>query len=85
MPDAADLQRQVVESMIVERAQLQLAKEMGVRVDDAMLDRAIGAHRRTAEDDVQELRNALEKEGTTFAAFREEIRNEMHDAAPARA
>src|SRR5689334_9636359 len=32
MPDAADLRRQVVEAMIVERAQQQLAKEMGVKV-----------------------------------------------------
>jgi peptidyl-prolyl cis-trans isomerase SurA len=32
----------MLERMIVERAQLQMAKEMGVRVDDLQLDRAIG-------------------------------------------
>src|SRR5690349_16343950 len=42
IPDPAALQRQVVERMVVARAQQQLAKEMGVRVDDATLDRAIG-------------------------------------------
>ena len=42
LPDPADLRRQLLERMIVERAQLQLAKEMGVRVDDLTLDRAIG-------------------------------------------
>src|SRR5471032_1232938 len=42
MPEAADLQRQILERMIIERAQLQEAKEMGVRVDDSMLDRAVG-------------------------------------------
>src|SRR5471030_2500257 len=42
MPEAADLQRQILERMIIERAQLQEAKEMGVRVDDTMLDRAVG-------------------------------------------
>ncbi|MBA4094896.1 MAG: molecular chaperone SurA, partial [Candidatus Accumulibacter sp.] len=77
IPDQADLQRQVIESMIVERAQIQLAKEMGVRVDDAMLDRAIGGIAEQQKMNVQQLRDALEKEGTTFAAFREEIRNEM--------
>jgi peptidyl-prolyl cis-trans isomerase SurA len=77
MPDTADLQRQVVERMIVERAQMQLAKEMGVRVDDAMLDRAIGRIAEQQKMSVQELRNAMEKEGTTFASFREEIRNEI--------
>ena len=77
IPDQADLQRQVIESMIVERAQIQLAKEMGVRIDDAMLDRAIGGIAEQQKMNVQQLRDALEKEGTTFAAFREEIRSEM--------
>ena len=77
MPDAANLQRQVVESMIVERAQSQLAKEMGVKVEDQMLDRAIGRIAEQQKMSVQELRNQLEKSGMTFAAFREEIRNEI--------
>lgn len=77
IPDQADLQRQVIESMIVERAQIQLAKEMGVRIDDAMLDRAIGGIAEQQKMNVQQLRDALEKEGTTFPAFREEIRSEM--------
>lgn len=77
IPERADLERQVIESMIVERAQIQLAREMGVRIDDAMLDRAIGGIAEQQKMTVQDLRNALEKEGTTFAVFREEIRNEM--------
>ncbi|MES2322474.1 MAG: peptidylprolyl isomerase [Pseudomonadota bacterium] len=78
MPDAADLQRQVLEAMIVERAQYQLAKEMGMRpIDDIQLDRAIGRIAEAQKMSVQELRNAMEKEGATFSAFREEIRNEI--------
>ncbi|MDQ1815776.1 peptidylprolyl isomerase [Massilia sp. CCM 9210] len=77
VPEAADLQRQVVERMIVERAQMQLAKEMGVRVDDSMLDRAIGRIAEQQKMSVQEMRNQMEKSGTTFAAFREEIRSEI--------
>ena len=78
MPDAADLQRQVLEAMIVERAQFQLAKEMGVRaVDDTQLDRAIGRIAEQQKMSVQDMRNAMEKEGMTFSAFREEIRNEI--------
>ena len=72
IPDQANLQRQVIESMIVERAQIQLAKEMGVRIDDAMLDRAIGGIAEQQKMNVQQLRDALEKEGTTYAAFRED-------------
>jgi peptidyl-prolyl cis-trans isomerase SurA len=77
IPDEAVLQRQVVERMIVERAQLQLAREMGVRTDDGTLDRAIGRIAEQQKMSVQELRNAIEKEGTPFANFREEIRNEI--------
>ena len=78
MPEPADLQRQVLEAMIVERAQFQLAKEMGMRpVDDTQLDRAIGRIAEQQKMSVQDMRNAMEKEGTPFAVFREEIRNEI--------
>jgi peptidyl-prolyl cis-trans isomerase SurA len=77
MPEADDLQRQVSERMITERAQLQMAREMGVRIDDTQLDRAIARIAESQKMSVQDLRNAMEKEGTPFAAFREEIRNEM--------
>jgi peptidyl-prolyl cis-trans isomerase SurA len=77
MPDAADLQRQVVEAMIVERAQNQLAKEMGVKVSDQELDRAIGRIAEGQKMSLQEMRNQMEKEGMTYPAFREEIRSEI--------
>jgi peptidyl-prolyl cis-trans isomerase SurA len=41
MPPRGELQKQVLERMIVERAQLHMAKEAGIRVDDIFLDRAI--------------------------------------------
>jgi peptidyl-prolyl cis-trans isomerase SurA len=78
IPDAADLQRQVVEAMIVERAQQQLAKEMGVKTDDQQLDRAIGRIAEQQKLTVPELRAQMEKEGMPFATFREEIRNEIN-------
>ena len=77
LPPQEDLERQVIEAMIVERAQVQLAKEMGVRVDDRMLDAAIGRIAQEQKMSVQEMRNQMEKEGMAFAAFREEIRNEI--------
>lgn len=77
LPDPADLQRQILERMIVERAQLQLAKEMGVRVDDQTLDRAIGRIAEAQKLSVQDLRNQMEKEGTPYADFREQIRQEI--------
>jgi peptidyl-prolyl cis-trans isomerase SurA len=67
----------VVEAMISERAQLQLGKEMGVRVSDIELDRAIGRIAESQKMSVQDMRNQMEKEGMTFAQFREQIRNEI--------
>ncbi|MEO7579873.1 MAG: peptidylprolyl isomerase [Massilia sp.] len=77
MPDAADMRRQVLEQMIAERAQIQLAKEMGVRVDDQMLDRAIGRIAEGQKISLQDMRNQIEKDGMSYAGFREEIRNEI--------
>jgi peptidyl-prolyl cis-trans isomerase SurA len=77
MPDPADLRRQMLERMIVERSQLQLAKEMGVRVDDLQLDRAIQRIAEAQKLSVQQLRDQMEKDGTPFASFREEIREEI--------
>lgn len=77
LPSMADLERQVLEAMIVERAQLQLAREMGVRVDDRQLDAAIARIAEGQKMTVQDMRNQMEKEGMTFAEFREEIRNEI--------
>jgi peptidyl-prolyl cis-trans isomerase SurA len=77
LPDAEDLRRQVVEAMITERAQLQLGKEYGVRVSDTELDRAIGRIAESQKMSVQDMRNQMEKEGMTFAQFREQIRNEI--------
>jgi peptidyl-prolyl cis-trans isomerase SurA len=77
MPDREDLERQVTERMIVERAQLQLAAEYGVKISDIELDRAIVRIAEGQKMSVQELRNAMEKDGMPFATFREEIRKEI--------
>jgi peptidyl-prolyl cis-trans isomerase SurA len=74
-PDA--LRKQLLERMIVDRAQLQLAKETGIRVDDAMLDRAVAGIADQNRMSLQEFRNMLERDGLSFARFREEIREEI--------
>ena len=77
MPPRAELQRQVLERMIVEVAQLQLAKEMNIQVDDTMLDRAVARIAEQNRMTLQEFRNQLEREGLSFAKFREDIRHEI--------
>lgn len=77
LPPPAELQKQLLERLIVDRAQMQLAKELGIRVDDIMLDRAIARIAEQNRMSLQDFRNQLEREGTPFGRFREEIREEI--------
>ncbi len=77
-PPAADvLERQVLERMIVDRAQMQLARETGVRVDDATVNAALGRIAESNGLSVQALRQRLESDGVSFAQFRDDIRQDI--------
>jgi peptidyl-prolyl cis-trans isomerase SurA len=76
-PPRAELQKQLLERLIVDRAQMQLAKEVGIRVDDLTLDRAVARIAEQNKLSLQEFRNQLEREGTPFGRFRDEIREEI--------
>lgn len=77
MPPMEQVQRQLIERMIVERAQLQLAKDSGIKVDDAMLDRAVARIADQNKLSMPEFRKRLEQDGMVYTQFRDEIRNEM--------
>lgn len=77
LPARADLEKQILERMIIDRLQVQLAKEQGMRVDDIMLDRALQRMAEQNKTTLQELRNQIERDGTSFSAFREEIRDDI--------
>jgi peptidyl-prolyl cis-trans isomerase SurA len=71
------MEKQVLDRLVTNQVQLQLARETGLRVDDADLDRALN---RIAEENklaLPQLRAALEKDGIPFPKFREDIRNEI--------
>jgi peptidyl-prolyl cis-trans isomerase SurA len=77
MPSRDILQKQLLERMIVNRAQIQLAKENGIRVDDIMLDRSVARIAEQNKLSLQDFRDQLERDGIAFARFREEIREEI--------
>jgi peptidyl-prolyl cis-trans isomerase SurA len=63
--------------MITERSLMQFAKESGVRIDDTTVERAIA---RIAQDNKippEELRKVVEREGISYARYREDIRREL--------
>ena len=77
LPPADVLQKQVLERMIMDRLQLQLAKETALRVDDLQLDRTVARVAESNKVSLTEFRRALERDGIQFDKFREEIRNEI--------
>ncbi|HUW37719.1 MAG TPA: peptidylprolyl isomerase [Rhodocyclaceae bacterium] len=77
LPPRDVLEKQVLERMIMDRIQLQYAKETSTHVDDGQLDAALQRIATANHLSLPEFRAALEKDGVTWAKFREEIRDEM--------
>jgi peptidyl-prolyl cis-trans isomerase SurA len=77
MPAREMLQKQLLERMIITRAQMQLAKETGIRIDDLLLDRAVSRIAEQNNLSLQAFRDQLERDGISFARFREEIREDI--------
>jgi peptidyl-prolyl cis-trans isomerase SurA len=76
-PPREALERQMLEKLILDKAQLQLARERGIRVDEVQLDRAM---QRVAENNRMtpaQFRRALEADGVPFDAFREDLRDQI--------
>lgn len=77
LPDAADLDRQVLERMITETAQLQEADRAGIRVGDEQLDRAI---ERIAEQNnitVAKMRQDIQAQGIDWSVYRGDLRDQI--------
>jgi peptidyl-prolyl cis-trans isomerase SurA len=77
LPERQVLERQMLERLILSKAQLQLARSSGLRIDELQLDRAV---QRVAEGNkltLADFRQALERDGVSFASWREQVREEM--------
>lgn len=77
MPPRAQLAREVVNRLITEKAQLQLARELNIRADDAMVDQAELSVARQNGIDTAELRRRLRADGINVTQFREDLRNQI--------
>ena len=77
MPPRAELARVVLERLISEKAQLQLAADNGIRIDDAQVDQAEENFARQYDMDVRQLRRQMQLEGTSPATFREDLRSQL--------
>ena len=77
LPPRDVLERQMLERLIIDRVQLQRAREIGLRVDDGQLDSAIQRIAANNKMSQAQFRDTLQKDGIAFAKFREEIRDEI--------
>ncbi len=77
LPDRDALVKQVLERLIVDKLQMQIAERNGLVIDDNRLNEEIEALARSNGVNLSEFREVLEKEGYSYAAFRESIRKKL--------
>ena len=77
LPPREQLARRVLEQLIVERAQLQHARQIGVRADEVLVDQAEQNIARQNRIDVAELRRRLVADGIAPERFRAELRDQI--------
>jgi len=76
-PDPGALEKQVLDHLILNEIQLQLAKKTGIQIDEATLDGAIENIGKDNNMTVTQLREALTQEGIDYNHYRTNIRHQM--------
>ena len=71
------LRKQLLDRMVLERLQLQLAVQIGIRVGESEVDQAIETIARRNNLSVENFRKALTKSGMDVAAYRAQTRDQL--------
>ncbi|MDX1451023.1 MAG: peptidylprolyl isomerase [Oleiphilaceae bacterium] len=77
LPPQSVLESRVLDQLILESVQLQLAKRAGIRISDNQLNQTIRNIARSNQMTLEQFEAQLELEGETYASAREQIRREM--------
>ncbi|MES3002839.1 MAG: peptidylprolyl isomerase [Pseudomonadota bacterium] len=77
VPPRAEFARQVLERLISEKAQLQLARENGIKAEEAAVNLAEQNVARQNRIDVPELRKRLAADGIPLSQFRDDLRDQL--------
>ena len=75
--DTAQLTRQALEQLINEKAQLQQARENGIKIEEEAIDQAemnVAANNQVTRE---ELRQRMAKDGLSVKAFRDQLRDQL--------
>ena len=76
-PPADILRQQVLDRLIIDTIQLQLARRGGLRIDDQTLNETLAKIAQQNNMTLRQFSQAIEADGLTFNEFREQIRHEM--------
>ena len=77
LPPRSELARQVMERLINDKAQLQLARTSGIRVDENAIENAVQGVARQNQISLEELRRRLVLDGIAYTQFRADLRDEI--------
>ena len=71
------LKKQVIERMIVDSIQLQLAKQQGIVIDDLSLNKALENIAKSNRTTLEKMHQMLEAKGINYKSFREQTRRDL--------
>lgn len=77
LPPENILKKQVIERMIINSLQIQLASETGIKVSDNQIDKTINRIAEKNKLNITDFKKMIEKDGTSFYKFKESIKNEI--------
>ncbi len=77
LPAANVLGKQVLDRMILQRIQIDLANRSGIKVDDTTLSRAINRIAAQNGLSLSQLRESLATQGGNFRSFRDEVKSQI--------
>ena len=77
LPPREVLAKQVLERLISERSQLQLARDTGMKADESAIEFAIAGVARQNQLSVEDFRKRVEADGINWSTFRDDMRDEL--------
>ena len=76
-PDVSVLREQVIESLIIEELQLQLADRYGIRISDEELNNTISRIAANNNYKLEEFIKFIENDGSSYVDFRENVKKQI--------
>ncbi len=77
VPDRPVLVKQVLERLVVDTLQLQIARNNGISIDDSMLNSEVQALAKENGVTLTQFREVLERDGYSYMKFREDLRRQL--------